>query len=177
MQGILTLSSLVNWNLKDKTLAIKINNPGEGMLSSVTAAGSVPELAGFCTPWLNACQGSPFIHSPIQPGCSLEEPKVFYLTPMRRELKARWYSKPVGSDQQYSIGVITGNAEAPVNPDLRNLSLHLNLVRGVPPTPTSQLKTKQELVNWEPPPLRSPPWILWASCEQPWPRSGRFEGE
>ena len=76
---------------------------------------------------------------------------------MRRELKARWYSKPVGSDQQYSIGVITGNAEARVNPDLRTLSLHLSLVRGVPPTPISQLKTKQELVNWEPPPLRSPP--------------------
>ena len=74
---------------------------------------------------------------------------------MGPELKALWYFKPVGSDQQCSIGVtndLIGNAEAQVNPDLRDLSLHLNLVRGVPPT--SQLKTKQEcpeLVNWEPP--------------------------
>ena len=63
-------------------------------MSPVTAAGNVPELAGFCSPWPNACQGSLFIHSPIQPGYSLKEPKVFYLTPMGPELKALWYFKP-----------------------------------------------------------------------------------
>lgn len=79
---------------------------------------------------------------------------------MGPELKALWYFKPVGSDQQCSIGVtndLIGNAEAQVNPDLQNPSLHVNVVRGAPPT--AQLKTKQEcpeLVKWEPP-LPHPP--------------------
>lgn len=52
-------------------------------------------------------------------------------------------------------------------------NLHLNGVRGFPPTPP-QLKTKQEcpeLVNWE------PPRILWVSCEHLFPGSGKFRGE
>ena len=57
-------------------------------------------------------------------------------------------------------------------PDLWNPNLHLNGVRGFPPTPP-QLKTKQEcpeLVNWE------PPRILWVSCEHLFPGSGTFGG-